>query len=140
MRVMLGLFILIANMTSCHGQEEKSVHFIDERLKTSFLVSFPEDFACDLPHSFEDLKECFSNLDTLESVILQMTRHTNEFLEKEPDPYLEESPEFYWVSEFLWSNGIVKAGDTIPPSMCCNLFPDGGTLMIYSEFLELRSQ
>ena len=138
MRVMLGLFILIVTMTNCQGQEEKFVHIIDERLKTSFLVSFPEDFACDLPHSFEDLKECFSNLDTLENVIMRMTKHMNEFLENEPDPHLEEPPEFYWVSEFLWSNGMVKGGDTIPPSMCCNLFPDGGTLMIYSEFLELR--
>ena len=137
---MLGLVILIANMTTCHGQEEKFVHIIDERLKTKFLVSFPEDFACDLPHSFEDLKECFSNLDTLEKVILRMTKHMDEFLEKEPDPYLEEQPEVYWVSEFFWSNGLVKGGDKIPPSMRCNLFPAGGTAMIYSEVLELRHE
>ena len=64
----------------------------------------------------------------------------SEFLEKEPDPYLEEQPEVYWVSEFFWSNGMVKGGDKIPPSMRCNLFPAGGTAMIYSEVLELRHE
>lgn len=140
MRAILSLFVFLLSLGKCQAQETQSVRILDERLKTSFLVSFPKDFACDLPQSFEDLKMCFSNLDTLESVIMRMTSQMDEFLEKEPDPYLEEPPEFYWVSEVRWSNGMVKGGDTIPPSMRCNLFPDGGTLMVYLEVLELRHE
>lgn len=123
---------------ACGAQESQSTFFVDSRLKTSFSVYYPVDFGCPLPQSFEDLKGCFSNLDSLENLVMSMTKRSDEFFEKEPDPYLEEPPEFYWVSEFLWSNGMVKGCDTIPPSMFCNLFPDGGTLMIYSKFLELR--
>ena len=136
-------FVFVAALQfslGCVAQESQSSFFVDSLLKTSFSVYYPNELDCPLPQSFEDLKGCFSNLDSLESIVMQMTKRSDEFFEKEPDPHLEGPPEVYWDSEILWSNGRIEAGDTIPPSMVCSLFPDGGTLMIYHEVLKLRCE
>ena len=140
MRVSLCLSIVIVSAFNCRAQQNRSTHILDERLKTSFLVTYPAEFACDLPSSFEDLKRCFSNLDSLESTIIQMTEHMDDFLANEPDPFLDEPPKVYWVSEIQWAKRRVVEGDTIPASMWCSVFPDGGTLLYHSQALELRQE
>ena len=141
MRVSLCLSIFILGTLNCLAQQSRSVQILDERLKTSFWVSYPEELTCDLPSSFEDFKQCFSNLDMLEGTLIRMTKHMDEFLANEPNPFLEEPPKVYWVSEIQWAKGRVEEGDTISASMWCSVFPaDGGTLIMYSEALELRKE
>ena len=137
MRVSLCLSIVIVSVFNCRAQQNRSTHILDERLKTSFLVTYPREFACDLPSSFEDLKQCFSNLDSLESTIIQMTEHMDDFLANEPDPYLDEPPKVYWVSEIQWAKRRVVEGDTIPSSMWC-WFSRWRNALYHSQALELR--
>lgn len=139
MRTSFYLLVVLLGSTTSVAQENQTIHVLDERLKTTFLITYPLEFRCDLPESFHDLKECFSNLDSLESVLLERTMWMDEFLEREPDTRLEEEPKVYWLSEICWTEGWVEGNDTVPASMWCNLFPIGGTLKIYSEALELRS-
>lgn len=134
-----GIILLVGILTwsiPVQAQENASNRFDDERLKTRFVVSHPADFFCPLPYDFRDLKRCFSNADTLETVLVSLTNHMATFLESEPDPFVDEQPKLFWYCDVFWTDG----DSMLQPSMRCSVHPIDGTMQLFSNELRLSEE
>ena len=118
------------------SQGEAPYRFDDERLKATFSLPHQIDLPCYSQMGFEGLRSCFSGTDSLEQVLLDITSRRDLFLEKEPDPFLEEQPKIYWYCEVFWKAG----SDGSQPSFHANVFPIDGNMELYSIELRLSQE
>ena len=118
------------------AQGEALARFDDERLKTALTISHPTDVTCFNQVGFEGLRCFFLGTDSLEKVLLEMTSRRDLFLESEPDPYLEEQPELYWLCQVIWKRG----GGGSEPSFYAKVYPIDGTMELCSIELRLSQE